>query len=403
MAVLLVAACSGPNNHSSCIPDNTGGGSNASGGQIQNFEEIDKKLREKKIISTIVDKIKTTVVGNGWNGGAAQKLFDGFVNSSAFRAGISAAFSLYIIFYGVMLIGGMIQVTLGDAAIRMLKVSFVTYLGLNWSNFYGTVGSASIAATDELIGYMLSAFSGSSVFSLSVGGVTMNIGNVFTGLDELIAQIFSIRMMAVISALFMAGGPSTPMTAIIMLISTYFVLMAIVQVVLVYCFSLFARALLFAVGPIFLAFMLFSQTRPLFDMWVKMIVNHTMQPVFVAVCVGMFMGMISEFLSYLSGLKVCWRQLEASKEVYGWVFVDDNYQRVNFGTNTKPIIELQIVLLYFCFAYIFYGFQKVAQSMATGLTNVVSSNLFEAAKLENLQGFMKAPNKGSQLASKISR
>ena len=202
MAVLLVAACSGPNDHSVCIPDKSGGSAvggttqatstqtTNTGTAIQNYEQVEQKLKDKKIISTIVEKVKTILVGNGFSGGAAQKLFSGFVNSPMFKAAISATFTLYVIIYGIMIVGGLTQASLGDIAIRIIKMAFITYIGLNWAAFYNLIGKTSIDATDELIGMMISPFSSSAVSSISVGGVTASVGSVFASLDNMIASMF---------------------------------------------------------------------------------------------------------------------------------------------------------------------------------------------------------------------
>ena len=54
--------------------------------------------------------------------GAAQNMFTAITSNGSFKSAISAAFSLAIIFYGVGVATGIIQVTLGDALVRVGKI-----------------------------------------------------------------------------------------------------------------------------------------------------------------------------------------------------------------------------------------------------------------------------------------
>ena len=227
--LVVMVGCSGPSNKDTCIPSNDKGGKggqSAQGGggeddsQVANAEEIDKKLRDAKIITNIVNKIKQEVIGGGISFGGAQALFTGFVMSPMIQTGVIAAFVLYVMIFGIMVIGGMINVSLNELIIRMVKVSFITIFAMNWGDFYGLIGQASLSFTDEMLGYFLNTFQG----KFSVGGMGINIQeNVFTKLDYFIAKMFGMKMMALLSALFLASGSSGPIYALLILVAIFFV------------------------------------------------------------------------------------------------------------------------------------------------------------------------------------
>ena len=277
-----------------------------------------------------------------------------------------------------MIIGGMINVTLGELIIRMIKVSFVFIFAMNWGEFYGLIGSASLSFTDEMLGYFLNVFS----FKFSVGSVTISIQeSVFGKLDYFIAKIFGMKMMAVISALFLAGGSSGPIYALLILMAIFFVFKSILLIVIVYCFSLFARAMLFAIAPIFITFLLFKPTQPLFDAWMRQVVNYSLQPVLVGAFVGVFLAILQPFFQEFLKYQLCWQQIDSTRETYSWVFINPKTgNKIDFGANSEPAIEIQRILLFVGFSYVFYSATQLGQSISAGLSGTIAGDLSAAAK-----------------------
>lgn len=397
--LLIMTACSGPNNMSTCIPSRGPQDEKAlDGSPIANMEQLDQKLEDAKIISTIVDTIKQKVVGTSSFSGA-QSLFVAIVSSDLVQVGVSAMFTLYVIVTGILVIGGMINVTVGEMVIRAAKVVFVAYFALNWATFYDLIGQASLGFTDEMLGYFLDTFSS----RFSVGGVSVNIReDLFLNLDLFIARIFSAKMMATLSALLFSSGPSGTIYAVMMGLAIFFVFKAIINVVLVYCFSLFARAMLFAVAPIFLAFILFQPTKSLFDQWLKQLVNYSLQPVLVGAFLGFFLAVIDPFFQEFLKYEVCWDKTSAAQDKYAWQFMEPGTDKaIDFGPNSRPAIEIQHILLFLGFGFVFYSATKLGEGMASGLAGTVAGNLSAAA--QNLGGLQKFAGKNSKLGAAMSQ
>jgi len=72
----------------------------------------------------------------------------------------------------------------------------------------------------------------------------------------------------------------------------------------VYLFAFIARHVLYALGPIFLTFALFTQTRSLFDGYIEQLINFSLQPVFLFIFLGLFHSVLAGFASemYLEDL-----------------------------------------------------------------------------------------------------
>src|SRR5688572_29104250 len=129
--LLMIAACSGPSDKNSCIPSRDQSQQTTLSGEPQaDAEGLDSKLEEAKIISTLVDRIKETVVGGAGSFSGAEQLFTGFVQSQTVQMGVTAAFLLYVMIFGILVLGGMIQATVGEVVIRVIKVAFISIFAL---------------------------------------------------------------------------------------------------------------------------------------------------------------------------------------------------------------------------------------------------------------------------------
>ena len=397
LVLFVFTACSGPNNIDTCLPSRGAEGQTAlDGSPIAKMDEVDKKLEEAKIITTVVETLKEKVIGtNSFSG--AQSLFVAIVTSDFVQVGVSAMFTLYVITTGIGIIGGMINVTVGEMVIRLAKMLFVGYFALNWATFYDLIGGASLGFTDEMLGYFLDTFQS----RFSAGGASINIrDDVFANLDVFVARIFSAKMMATLSALMLSSGPSGSIYAIAIVLAVFFVFKAIIHVVLVYCFSLFARAMLFAVAPIFLAFILFQPTRSLFDQWVRQLLNYSIQPVLAGAFLGFFITIIEPFFNEFLKHDLCWQKSASAGDKYAWQFMQPgSNDAVDFGPNSKPAVELQHILLFISFSFVFYSATKLGEAMGAGLAGTAAGNLAGAAR--DLGGLTNYVTKGKNPLTKM--
>lgn len=413
---MMLGACVGPPADGKCIPSDSSGSSSGTGGgdstgtgtgtgtgstgSNQSIgEQIDAYLKANKIVTTIVTKIKTEIIGDGSDYSGSQGIFEGFTQSPDFQTAIGGAFSLFIIFYGISVISGVVQASLGDAVIRVSKVAFIAIIALNWGTFYQYIGSFFVNATDELIGYFLEGFQnfyqGGSGADTGGGGDTSggtgSGGAIFTGYDDLISRVFSYQMFAFIGAL-MNAGQYAPVYGLVLILSLWWVFQSILRVVTIYIFSLFAKALLFAVAPIFFAFLLFNQTRRMFDAWLNQLVSFTLQPVLATAYIGVFGNLMLPFFDEFKSFKECWNHVGDSPDDFGWTFVNKNTtenSRVAFSASSQPPISLQAVMLFGFFSWLFMTTLKMTESLVSGIVQTATANLGQAGSLSNLAAMAK--------------
>ncbi len=399
---LSLAACVGPPKDDHCIPydgtHNSAANPSTSPGPGENgsfAQKMDAALKDGKIISSIVRDIKAELIGTDGSYTGAQGIFEGFVQSPQYQTAIGAAFSLFVIIYGMSVAVGMVQVSLGDAAIRVAKIGFISVVAMNWDVFYQDIGSFFINGTDEIINYFLQNFAdlysngatggAGSGTTTGDGGIA---GQIFSGYDDLIARIFSFQTFAFISALFHAG-PYAPIYGAFLIMTLWWLIQAVMKVVQVYIFSLFAKALLFAIAPVFLAFILFERTKPMFDAWLNQLVSFSLQPILITAYIGLFSKLITPFFDEFAGYKMCWNRIGNTADGdWGWQFVNKNStsnQPVDFGPTSTPPIQLQAVFLFMFFAWLFKTALSMTDAMSVSIANAMPSNTLSS--IEGLRSF----------------
>lgn len=256
------------------------------------------------ILSTIVKDIQLILFGNP-NGrpptiGIAENMFKSIAGDLGFIKTASALMTLYIAVYGILFTFGMVQVTLYDFGIRMIKIGIIVLLISpgSWTFFNDTVVKFFNGGTDEII---------SEVTQIAVGGFTNQINPAsttsypFAPLDAVIAKALSAKMWVTLLATVFTG-PYGLVYGLLMALALRALIASLLTAMWVYLMSLVLRTLLFGIAPIFLACMLFGRTKHLFDGWLNQVVNACLQPIFLFVFFAFFVklmeGSIDSIITY---------------------------------------------------------------------------------------------------------
>lgn len=245
------------------------------------------------IISTIINYLKTALQP------ISQQMFTAIVSDSGFTGAVKAAIILYVTIYGLLFTFGMVQLTVSDFAMRVVKMGIVAMLatGTAWGYFNATFVPFFNDGTDDLI----------NLFgTIVVGGNTLG-GNPFDWMDQAIVTTVSTKMLIVLMAAA-STGPYGVVIVLILLLATWTFVKAMLNAVWVYLMALVMRTLLFGLAPIFLACILFTRTRHLFDGWLNQVVNSCLQPVFLFAFFAFFVQLIKACLDQVVALTVCWTE-----------------------------------------------------------------------------------------------
>ncbi len=186
-------------------------------------------------------------------------------------------------------------------AMMFTSFAFSDYAGVTVANICPQL----VGAACDPVGMISSIFGLQSITTLSDllfgTGITPDLNalsriTLFGAMDKQLSEFFRFGYWEAIMALAVTGttGILWALTMLALII-TYFI--AVVMVVKTFLIATIARFVLYGLGPIFITFALFNQTRSLFDGWLQQLISFTLQPIFLFVFIGMFHTIFSGFTS----------------------------------------------------------------------------------------------------------
>lgn len=362
------------------------------------------------IITPVIKEIQAIVDG------AAEKLFNGIMASS-FPNIIAAAITLYIAIMGLMFTMGMIQMSAGEVFKRVLKLAILGVLLQNGWTFFEQYGYKLFReGTDEIIGYMTSTMASSvlpgdyAVSSLN----TSEIPGPFEPIDAVLQDFFTPQTFTIFQAAS-ASGPYGFIFLLVFGLSTIYLLGGIARALWVYLVSILAMSLLMGLAPIFIGFMLFDRTKHLFDGWLGLCINFSLQPIMMFSFLGFFIVLIRQSMESILGIKVCYAPKTdiasgSPYEIQFWQFAGSDGtpysvrwgaegpmcgdkicpQDASWATETFPL-DIVDALTVFLLGYVcwnFYNFViKIAQDLSGSYVNLEQNSPVQQG-LNQLSGAM---------------
>lgn len=228
------------------------------------------------------------------NNGIARALHDAITGHPGFMMAIRAAATLYIMFYALSFMLGIVQITVVDFVIRMVKLAAIIWLTApdSWVAFYNIAGQFFLEGMDWLMANITAMVSG-------------NADGPLASLDHALTRMLSARMFVTLVATALSG-PYGLILSLLLLLSIGTFMAAILQAIWIYVMALVVMAFLLGLGPIFLGFMLFSKTRHLFDGWLNMLINVMLQPVLLFTFFTFFITLVQSAMANILGVHVCY-------------------------------------------------------------------------------------------------
>lgn len=209
-----------------------------------------------------------------------------FGADGALLSALTILLTLYIAFFAISLLTGRSRIGVSALTPRMMTLGLVLTFATSWVAYQGFVWNLAVGAPDQLAG-ILAGTSGSAT-------------EIFAGkLDAVFAAI--VEAAAIVgqggdaAASGGAGSMFTP--ANLMWIAALLLLLGTVGVLVT---ARIALAILLALGPVFIVFVLFSGTRGLFVGWLRGVVLTGIVPLFVVLGGGLMMELMVPIVSSLS-------------------------------------------------------------------------------------------------------
>ncbi|WP_310542656.1 type IV secretion system protein [Phenylobacterium sp.] len=205
---------------------------------------------------------------------------------SSFGPALTAILTLYIAILGFGMLMGRTPLRVGDLTITVLKIGAVLALATNWPTYQRVVFDTLFLGPEQLATSMLNA--------IQPPGSDLR-GNPFDGLqlayDELqrSATYFTQRSLSLASPL--QGGNAGAAFGLT-LASTLMLLMSLGAVLA----AKIVLGLLLALGPVFIALLMFDSTRGVFEGWLRAAVAFALTPLLATLALIVQLVMIEPHL-----------------------------------------------------------------------------------------------------------
>ncbi|NBX03935.1 MAG: hypothetical protein EBR02_07770 [Alphaproteobacteria bacterium] len=220
--------------------------------------------------------------------------------------------SIYIMFYGIELMIGSTKFNTKHALGRLAKVMIVVSLMTQGSTInMNVVYNFFISLALEVPAYFIGSVPGSGNLSISGSG-TQILTTLFGSIDGVIGsaissteqKMFGIgieKFLGFAAAMLLVSTQVSQIgTFIWQLVSEVFML--IVQTMVNILLGLTVIGFLVALGPLFVGFYLFEQTKHLCESWIRHLTSYSLQIVFVLAAFTLWAGVIQQYKDFFGQL-----------------------------------------------------------------------------------------------------
>ncbi|KJV57157.1 trbL/VirB6 plasmid conjugal transfer family protein [Orientia chuto str. Dubai] len=240
----------------------------------------------------LINLVKEMLFGNQKNqnkNGIIQNLFTNILNNPSYKLVVNLTLILFIAFSGLAFLIGNINMTAHELVIRTVKILVISIL-LN-----------SAAAWNFFYNYLFFIFVDGPQFIIKTINEATAIGPGSSSILGLMIAPHTLKKL--FSILFVHWGGF--IYIICYLILLYYILIISFRATILYLNALILVGIGIIVGPVFLCFVLFQFTKPIFENWIKQLTIYALQPVILFAGIA-FVGMFIRHEIYASlGFRVC--------------------------------------------------------------------------------------------------
>ena len=265
-------------------------------------------------VSSIIGQVITPIIEvmdgkqDGSTVGQAERIYKLLISDPRYKAILTVSLILMFSFYGFGYLMGVSELNHSELLNRIIKIGLIyLFVGeAGWYWFDKFVVKLFKNSTDYLSFMMASSFDNSTALSNAIaGGNYYDKSILFSGVDNVFGMFFSQAVQNKIGALLFA---SIFGWAYLLIIYNSFMLYvyAVSNAVLLYLTAQVFISILFTLGPIFFVFTLFSQTKEMFDNWLKQLIGFSLQQIFLLTTLAFFNMLMYEVIKLSLGYKICW-------------------------------------------------------------------------------------------------
>jgi type IV secretion system protein VirB6 len=213
--------------------------------------------------------------------------------NSELAAALTTLLTIYVAVYGLRLLLGQAPLRIGDTTVAALKIGLILALATSWPTYQQVVFDTLFKGPEQLAASMMGA--------MQPPGSLLR-GNPFDGLqvayDQLQASALFFQRITPAAASPFTGGAG--FAAFSLNAASYLMMFATLGVVLT---AKIVLALLLALGPIFIALLLFDSTRGVFEGWLRASLAFAFAPLFAILALTVQLTLIEPQLVALSDMR----------------------------------------------------------------------------------------------------
>jgi type IV secretory pathway VirB6-like protein len=243
--------------------------------------------------------------------GQSERIYKLLIADPRYKAILTVSLVVMITFWGVGYLLGVSELNQTEIITRVFKIGFV-YLMVGetgWKWFQMFFVSFFKEGTDYLSFMMAASFDESPELAAAINSGNLYDKSVlFTSVDNVFNLFFSSAVQKKIYALFFASIFGWAYCLIILWSFMHYVY-AVSNAVLLYLTAQVFISIMFVVGPIFFVFLLFNQTKDMFDNWLKQLIGFSLQQIFLLITLAFFNMLMYEVIKMSLGYKVCWDEV----------------------------------------------------------------------------------------------
>ena len=280
--------------------------------------EVKVKVKNNRgisqLVNNIVEPITVWMDGNPSSSnvnervGLVEKLYISLINNPKYQLILNLSLVLFIMFYGLGYLMGVSELSQAQITIRAFKIGFIyLFVGpTGWVWFKAIFVNIFKEGILQASFLMASAFDNSTQIEDAIRtGNYQSTAMLFNSVDNVISIIFSPAVNKKIWA-FLFTGIFGWAYILVFYFSILNYIYALSNAVLLFITAQIMISLLFVIGPLFFIFLLFSQTKDMFDNWLKALVSNGLQIVFLITTLAFFNMLMVEVLKMALSYKVCW-------------------------------------------------------------------------------------------------
>lgn len=240
-----------------------------------------------------------------------KRIYNEILNTPVYKSILTLSVTLMFSFYGMGFLMGVSELKQSEILDRLIKVGLIylfTHPQFGWvwfDKFFVTFFKGGI----DFLTFLMA-----SLFEDDIGSVTnaLNTGN-FSDKSPLFWSVDRVVSLLLVNDVIHKKIGSLifyNFYGILYLIIIYHSIIAYVytisNAVLLYLTAQFFTSILFILGPLFLIFILFKQTKTFFDNWINSLIGFGLQQIFLIFTLTLFNILLYIIIKMTFGYKVCW-------------------------------------------------------------------------------------------------